>query len=740
MNDSEMEDNDCILIEPNDIAENYNTLNDENYIIPNEDRLFQNVYKKRADFSKFVNDLNTPDKKNLYMYIIVHLVNPFNTETSAVWIGGSRSWENVYNEQFKETDLSKATKSAVTTAGNYDIFMLFQDRNEMINAFEQCQKTVRHLVRMLGTKLRDYNIHIEYPKGPSSPKNDTNLEMCALFPCKSIAVNITGPTKQRNTRDDSRKNMPSEGDTLRFNNKLLLYMEFSYEPHFDVKTFKREFLNFPYLNAKGLFLFSQFIINERKDKGINVDGLREKFLTNEITKGENPKKISEVMYDVALFYKIIFSDKSNIHKDFLTTLYVKAVYQQYKEEEKRDLNKLFTYVIMETVRPLINTCVSMLHHLLKDKIDVYKAFLMISGGDAMRRYGDGIAPTNDIDTKVYFDKTLSKKKKIEFLNYITSFMVIMVTMLNSSYASMDQEFYNHVNKYNLYEIKIPKIKLGNNTNKQYNLFRLRYIEAYEEFPVDLFSIDLQFPVCIKTNTPLIDNQPELKTFMSIPIFDLVVQPITVSHENTIEKYRAHYVNEFDDTNLPIASRDFLIEDIISTQTDEDKMRMRVSANKEEQDNNRLTMLRESTQDEYITTLDNLLFHIPEILTKDLQEQISAYYQKFKYRIRSNRCSRRVKHKMPFSLSNIEKLTIPENKASIILINYSELKRFESSFRTARQQGGGTKHRLAYGEQIAKYIKKLDTKLYRSIMNNPIVANTSLMVDKYIIDFMHTRNY
>jgi hypothetical protein len=228
--------------------------------------------------------------------------------------------------------------------------------------------------------------------------------------------------------------------------------------------------------------------------------------------------------------------------------------------------------------------------------------------------------------------------------------------------------------------------------------------------------------------------------MSIPIFDLVVQPIKVSHENTIEKYRAHYVNEFDDTNLPIASRDFLIEDIISTQTDEDKMRMRVIANKEEQDNNRLTMLRESTQDKYIKTLDNLLFHIPQILTEDLQEQISAYYQKFKYRIRSNRCSRKVKHKMPFSLSKIEELKIPENKASIILINYLELKRFESSFRTARQQGGGTKHRLAYGEQIAKYIKKRDTKLYRSIMNNPIVANTSLMVDKYIIDFMHTRNY
>ena len=227
--------------------------------------------------------------------------------------------------------------------------------------------------------------------------------------------------------------------------------------------------------------------------------------------------------------------------------------------------------------------------------------------------------------------------------------------------------------------------------------------------------------------------------MSIPIFDLVVQPIKVSHENTIEKYRAHYVNEFYDTNLPIASRDFLIEDIISTQTDEDKMRMRVIANKEEQDNNRLTMLRESTQDKYIKTLDKLLFHIPQILTEDLQEQISAYYQKFKYRIRSNRCSRKVKHKMPFSLSKIEELKIPENKASIILINYLELKRFECSFRP-EQQGGGTKHRLAYGEQIAKYIKKRDTKLYRSIMNNPIVAHTSLMVDKYIIDFMHTRNY
>jgi len=738
MNDSEMEDNDCILIEPNDIAENYNTLNDENYIIPNEDRLFQNVYKKRADFSKFVNDLNTSDKKNLYKYIIVHLVNPFNTDTSAAWIGGSRSWENVYNEQFKETHLDTATKSAVTTAGNYDIFMLFQNRNEMINAFEKCQKMVTSLVRMLRTKLRDYDINIEYPKGPQSPKQGTNLEMCALFPCKSIAVNITGPNKQRNTKDDSRKKMPSEDNTLRFRKKLLLYMEFSYQTYFNVKTFKQEFLNFPYLNAKGLFLFSQFIINERKDKGINVDGLREKFLTNEITKGENPKKISEVMYNVALFYNEIFSDKSNIHKDFLTTLYVKAVYQQYKEQEKQDLNKLFTYVIMETVRPLINTCVSMLHHLLKDKFDVYKAFLMISGGDAMRRYGDGIAPTNDIDTKVYFDNTLPPSKITEFLNYITSFMVIMVTMLNSSYTSEDNEFHHHVNEGNLYEIQIPKIRLGNNTNTKYNLFRLRYIEAYDEFPVDLFSIDLQFPVYIKTNHQNIP--PELKTFMSIPIFDLVVQPIKVSHENTIEKYRAHYVNEFDDTNLPIASRDFLIEDIISTQTDEDKMRMRVIANKEEQDNNRLTMLRESTQDKYIKTLDNLLFHIPQILTEDLQEQISAYYQKFKYRIRSNRCSRKVKHKMPFSLSKIEELKIPENKASIILINYLELKRFESSFRTARQQGGGTKHRLAYGEQIAKYIKKRDTKLYRSIMNNPIVANTSLMVDKYIIDFMHTRNY
>jgi hypothetical protein len=226
--------------------------------------------------------------------------------------------------------------------------------------------------------------------------------------------------------------------------------------------------------------------------------------------------------------------------------------------------------------------------------------------------------------------------------------------------------------------------------------------------------------------------------MSIPIFDLVVQPINVSHENTIEEHRAYDVNNFDNTNLPIASKAFLIEDIISTQKDEDKMRMRVSANKEEQDNKRLTMLKASADNVYDTTLDDLLFHEPQIITENLREQISTYYQKFKYRIRSNRCSRKVKHKMPFSLSKIEELKIPENKASIIRIDYLKLKDFKSSFRT-RQQGGGTKHRLAYGEQIAKYIKKRDTKLYRSIMKNPIVANTSLMVDKYIIDFMHTRD-
>ena len=427
--------------------------------------MFKAEIKARREYAIFVNH----EIPELEQYLN-NLIQKYSTQNSVGWIGGSRAWKKVYEQTFSHEPLDILTESAILSAGNYDIFMIFNNKELFVKSFNTINEEINQLVNTIKLKLVDsYTVEIKYMKGKNMKMED-KLEMCALFPCKSIAVEITSNIDSNSKRkkkvksiDDSLISRASSSSTTNsmsassscnsilfetttpnVNEKLLLYIEISYMSDVNINLFRTEFLNDNYLNPKGLFLFSQFLKNPRTDKGINVDVLRENFIQTVIGKETS---VASLSYQIADKYNEIFGTRYTFHLKFLNYLYMKAVYKLHEEQQQYDIEQFYTFYVMETLRPMINTCVVMVSNILKNSNQEYnKAFLLIVGGDAMRRYKNDITKTSDIDTKLYYDKAMTVSKITGLINMILASMSLFTVFLNNTYKLDETNVYTHWNQ------------------------------------------------------------------------------------------------------------------------------------------------------------------------------------------------------------------------------------------------------------------------------------------------------
>lgn len=723
-------------------------------------KLFKEEISKRGEFARFVNNI-----EGLNSFVDT-IVRTYSTPHILTWIGGSRAWKKAHEEYFKNEPLDVLTESAMLSAGNYDIFMIFDDKQLLMEKFKEVKKTIETYVKELSLRLVDnYSLEIKYVKG-SNIKEDEKLEMCALFPCKSIAVEITFvPSSKRKTRNSNSENIsrsassnssvissPSSQasvsslnsertkDLPNVNNKLLLYIELSFLKNIKIELFRSEFLKGNYLNPNGLFMFSQFLKSPRTDKGINVDILRDNFIKRVIGAETN---ISLLLYQTADKYKEIFGTTYKYHQNFLNFLYMKAVYKLHEEQYHYDVEKYFTYNVMEILRPMINSCIAMFSNILKDTY-FEQAFLLLVGGDAMRRYKDDITMTSDIDTKLYYDPKLKRTQKDNLTNLILAFMSLFVNIMNYTYKINVDDIYklqskNNNNEYNIYLPKVQQfnddeaIKHTLNKNQLHiHQFRLRYIEESCEFPVDLFSIDLNIPVIVK-----IKNKEEFRSHITIPVFDMVLQ----KNDGSVSMKES--IHDYTNTTVPVASLDFLKKDLDNTYSNVRKSRLRFNNDKVEKDKKRLDELYQLDQEDYSPNLDRLFDDKDLVVDRKndisllIKRDTSLYLKKMKGVISKNHKKHILKHKIPFKRSKIEKIEGSSAEYDFENNVYSKLNTV-SAFNVVSGGGGKRTPSVEYGEQLAKYIKHRNSKLYKLIKLNKICYKNSLELDKYIFEFLNKK--
>ena len=579
--------------------------------------------------------------------------------------------------------------------------------------------------------------------------------MRAVSVCMSIAIELT-------SRPSPRRKTTSSFPEL--NEKLLVYVEVIYLKRINIPLFKRQlFDSQKKLSPIGLLFFSNFLTNSRADKTLNIDAYRTRFMERMITASGDTW--ARVYHQIAVTYHQVFSVNfgvKSLDTVFVQNAYLKAVVALHEKTHKYNIVDYYTYVLMEKLRPAINSCLIYIAAFLKSKFDAFNAHLVVVGGDAMRRYIPDVAATADIDTKVYY-----KKGKAKIFDKLLALMVLMVTVLENNYEFDKKDFYKITENVNVFEgsggytVELPKIQLlgyeetddvmsvssvssrgsesliGDEFNN--NIFRLRIIEESSEFPVTLFSIDASIPIRVE-----IKGQVMYETKLIIPVFDLVMQ----YKEDTMA------AADIRDTNhaIPIASMSFLINDLRSTYTDESKAQMRFFGFKKDKDEKRLKKLEallRTSPSTYYDTLDSVRLAQAGFVTddgksvrEDIHNDMVEYRCKFKNMISVNRRGKMLKHKMPFSRIKMEKI---RKKCDIgfdwnqEILKHIDLRLglmefdYKRGMSTVTSSGGGKKKEGA--KKTKGLRKRAKDYIVKKYGESCMKRKDTLALDRYLCEFM-----
>lgn len=623
------------------------------------DDMFDGSIQDRASYANFVNT-NLPGVEPA----VNAIVGKYNDEYTVSWIGGSRAWKGAYDRHFRNQSLNRVETASIAFAGNFDVFIITPGSDvDFVSLATRVGLDVKAIHTELNqSRLIDfYKIDLVYPRGTNPPMRGP-MPTCALFPCWSVAIELTSrPPNRRLTEEDRRltEHFP------KLDKKLLLYVEVipNKSEEMDMALFRKTFLDNDHkLGPIGLLTFSNFMIHGRPEKGLNVDAYRNEFMERMVVATGDTRHA--VYYRIAESYRKIFEvDMSSVHTydrndvSFLRNMYKKALLAYHKKLYKYDIEEYYTFVLIEKLRPAINTFLVYLASFLKVRYGTYGAHLVTVGGDAMRRYIPDATTTSDIDTKVYH----SKKNAKGLFEVLVAFVVLLTKLLehNFSFDMMDSYVYtNDITvgaKKSRYTMRLPRVKLrttgSSDSQGGSNQFRVRIIEESSAFPVNLLSVDANIPVSVQ-----MEGGVSFESRIVIPIFDLVMQKATGSLRPDIDVHR------YADGGVPVASKAFLLRDLENTYSERSLAALRFFGFKREKDETRFKRLSQVPEGFYDDRLDRVrLPHADHVLQntgalrRDIMENSQKYRCRLKNLIVSNHRSKFYKHKMPFSCEKVKRI-------------------------------------------------------------------------------------
>lgn len=490
-----------------------------------EDLIFKDPINKRTDFSNFFN-------KHFNKKINRVLVDNLKDNNNAIYlIGGSRSWDNLINNNYgslkNKLDLSNLEKTSIIP-GNYDVFCIANKSDKVNTIINKMCKVFDDIITICQEENEEITFIRNYEKvdenGKFNPiilflksgKNKGNIKClsnnyyseagCVFAPCKAMHLEISG------------------GD---FNEKVIIYFELLLIKNPNIIHYIRDNIvdNNPnntlnYLNLKGLYLFSELIISRRRDKDFDVDTYRKNLLNKLIETDPNFNKIG-MYYKIIQIYSYMFRDRTNFNlmRIILTKNFVFL-------SDKHVIDDYSSY-LTEHFRIYINSFI------LNTNTDLSKAIyprykFFVTGGDAYRRYiPEIITQTNDIDLKLIYT---NKEDHTLILNTVVENMSNLIYILYSHKPINNIQTYT-INDYISVEF-IPKYPGGQ--------FRLRYVES-ENFT--LLSIDYRYRLKINiNNNSIIVNE------------EFALLDVVLAHNEALPTIRA-------DGFIPVASPDYLINDL-----------------------------------------------------------------------------------------------------------------------------------------------------------------------------------
>jgi hypothetical protein len=668
--------------------------------IPEE--FYEEFINERKAYSKFINKYFRQDIDNILQDAIKYVDNNYGS-TTVIWIGGSRSWKKLFDCFGGRIQLHSLELASIIP-GNYDIFVLSND----YRAHEEVMCYLTHYFDQYIEAFKDPKI---FPIGQKFDvsKNYGNIKKtndsctlnfpkekgsCTLFPCQSLIVSLktkdmknhplyverkyaiekVHKQKQIAKKNDNGEEAPlspfANSVSVLFSdkvdyplitkNKIMVYCESFVIQGIDIQKFKNKFLfqncendlsnlQVNYLNSNGLLLMSEFLKVSRFQKGLNVDQYRKQFLMKvigsfNVSEFHAYKQIISEYYEV--FGQTTAMDTYMIG-DLVKRLALSTGYDFENEIGKK---------MIDALRPYTN---SFLKYLSEEMSRAYgdDAFIVMVGGDAMRRYDLNITTTSDFDTKLFVNDNLLRSDGVqtrrshpvglsieEFLIREMSKFVVFLYNEKELFLSSDEVIGMEQSDF---KVSCPLLSKGLQ-------FRLRYIEKNDKLPVDLYSIDFR---TIATMHVLMDGKPlRFEVPIDVPFLDIVVTRIRDSLfakkgniQGQIKNIKTKTVGDDVSTSVPIASHEFLLADLEKTYHSPSLAAGRYWTSKVSKDITRYRRLKAIKVLDYIG-IDELNReanpNIWERFGKRPMEELQ-YVKDFTNKMVEDRKLRKVKHKMGY---------------------------------------------------------------------------------------------
>lgn len=350
------------------------------------------------------------------------------------------------------------------------------------------------------------------------------------------------------------------------------------------------------LNETGALLFAYLNTYDKKNEmGLNINKYRQKIFL-ECYK-DNPIHIQNTFKNILVIYNNLYHHKC-LH-DIYFVEKIQNVISKYSSYQYEPYVEFFFKWFVSLFRPAVNAFIIEINQELYTKFAVK---LFIAGGDAMRRYDPNISFTKDIDTKLYIKNAVSKLKmskieqenakrlavhkedmdsmtpivvvrekgiiKKQIIDTIAKHIVKLRNYLEQNISAILQyrgtTVYSSDKDYN-YVICLSTIPDSKVNNQR---FRTREIRKSKDFPVDLYSIDFK--------TYLIKEDKNGKV---INIKDLDISVLDVVLEDDVDYHQYYHTN----TDIPVASPYFIINDFTNTYNNDDRALARIASDKYIQD-------------------------------------------------------------------------------------------------------------------------------------------------------------
>jgi len=570
--------------------------------------------KKRIDINYFINKFMTDGlklKKNLFNFLEINNINDYisdkiwfmehsnlKNDNYTYFVDGGLSW--FYNLKKYNFTYNEKIQLLICNLKFYYIFNNKKITIEKLKDLYNFTIDVQNFIKIntnINTQLITTNFsyidnYFIFNDNPDSSLSQNILNIKLILKTDSKDINDSNDGSSSSFINFKPKRFRKRNLSI-INNQIVLEFTLEYiEKYIKISDFKNAYVIFPKnnnyiinenplivrkklnrLNMIGLISYNYIHLGLIDDvSGLNIAKLRENIYIKYYL--DTPTKYIHFFKTVLDVYKKNYKSTYLIFIQKINENIINTKYPYFSNH----INIINRYYIAK-IRPIINSTILNINN----ELHKYNTSIFIKGGDSLRRYNKDISFTSDIDVRLYYNNNYDNITKI----IINNLFKLRCYIEDNKNIIFNDKYLFKLKKNNI-EITIENIK--DNTQ---NLITKHSLKSDKNGLFDLYTIAIEYFIHIND----ISNQKKpinlYKSYTLLPILDISCQ------ENKEDFNKYYKIID----RIPIATVDYLINDIENIYIDNPNLVYRIVEDKIEKDLKRYNFLIDYYNSVYIKPKD-----------------------------------------------------------------------------------------------------------------------------------------